>query len=321
MSENRELTISSITDLQIALMEDNNPAIKTYIEHIDRETANRAMEQAGEHFGFPTVEIEGVLRTSSGHIARVFGYKRPHAVLELLKRWDIDGVKLAGYTYDTCIKITEKLGLEANDRRSTLYDWPAFLIGGMNSTNEEARAVQLYLLRAERVARIGVVAVRQGQLQADFPDPAHGAAMTKLANLAWRGNSIAAHILETHYNVPVTKLLHQSDPELSTEANTIAQFLHLLVQDKTLEHNLRITKTETGYRISGQIREFALAFYEAARKHRIKPFFENNFSCGRILSRERDALFMLGWNSESKKSGGNTKYIFQYEPPSRLIEN
>lgn len=137
-----DLQIRSITDLQIALMEDNNQAIKNYIERLDRETSNEMMKTAGKVFGFPTVEIEGVFRTSLGHLAKVFGYNRPHALQELFIRRGISGIKMGGFTYDTCIEIRRGLALDADDNKSILLDYPAFLIGGMNSTNDEARKVQ-----------------------------------------------------------------------------------------------------------------------------------------------------------------------------------
>jgi hypothetical protein len=145
------LTINSVGDLQIALLENNNDAIKNYIERLDRETANEAMTRAGEFFGFPTVEIEGVIRTSAGYLARVFGYKQPFGLQKLLASRGIFGIKVAGFLHNV-ESIRTILGLDAKDYSAILYDWPAFLIGGMNSTNEEARVVQAYLLKMEKIA-------------------------------------------------------------------------------------------------------------------------------------------------------------------------
>lgn len=155
MVVNNDLEINNISDLQLALIENNNTAINGYIERLDRETSNVAIRQAGEHFGFPTIEVNGVFYAANQHIAAVFGYKKPNSFLELLKRRGIEGINMAGFTYDTCIKIKETLKLMDGDRKTTLHEWPAFLIGGMNSENEEAKAVQGYLLRMEKVARLG----------------------------------------------------------------------------------------------------------------------------------------------------------------------
>jgi hypothetical protein len=141
-------------------------------------------------------------------LAEVFGYKSPNSLLELLKRWGIEGIKMGGFTYDTCIEIRKDLELEDADHKSILYDWPAFLIGGMNSSNEPARQVQLYLLKMEKTARVGVASSKQ------LPNPAHVSAMIKLAGKAWDGNQIASYVLETVYGVPVTSLIPKAKSEL-----------------------------------------------------------------------------------------------------------
>ncbi|MDH4100601.1 MAG: hypothetical protein OEV28_08495 [Nitrospirota bacterium] len=321
MTERTELNISTIGDLQLALIENDNSAIKRYIEHIDRETANAAIQQAGEHFGFPTVEIEGVFRTSSGHLARVFGYKRSDFLVKLLKRYGISGVNIAGFRHDGGIKIHESLELNPQDHKSILYDWPAFLIGGMNSTNEEAQAVQGYLLKAERVARISIVAIKKGQVANGFPDPATGAVMAKLANFAWRGNPIASYILENTYNVPVGQLLHQTDPLLSETSGTISQYLHFICTDNMTGHGLKVVKTNKGYAVTGTPELFHRSFIEAARKHHLTQFFSSVVSLGAIIARETDALELLGWRRTARKVQGYHHYTYEYTPIEEETEN
>jgi hypothetical protein len=308
------LTINSVGDLQIALLENNNDAIKNYIERLDRETANEAMTRAGEFFGFSTVEIEGVVRTSGGHLAKVFGYKLSHGLAQLLKTRGIEGVKMGGFTQDMCIQIREKLNLPQDDHKSILYDWPAFLIGGMNSTNEEARVVQAYLLKMEKIARIGIVATKHAQLMSNFPDPSHGAVMAKLADRAWKGNPLASYILEKHYDVPVKHLLHRTDPELSETAGIISQFLHFVCEDQLTAHGLQVFKTERGYKIIGSPEMLYKTFLEIARRHHLMQFFGSVFSLGSIMSREADALEMLGWTRTVKKVQGYGRHTYEYTP-------
>ena len=69
----------------------------------------------------------------------------------------IYGIKMGGFQPEVEIQIRTDLDLLDGDHKTILYDWPAFLIGGMNSTNEPARQVQLYLLKMEKTARVGVV--------------------------------------------------------------------------------------------------------------------------------------------------------------------
>ncbi|MDP2167991.1 MAG: hypothetical protein Q8J64_06645 [Thermodesulfovibrionales bacterium] len=316
----KALTINSIGDLQLALIENNNGAIKDYIERLDRETSNEVMARAGEYFGFPTVEIEGVIRASAGHLARVFGYKRTQAFIELLERRGISGIKVAGFTHNTLSIIREKLGLGDKDFSAVLYDWPAFLIGGMNSTNTEAQVVQAYLLRMEKVARVGIVAVRQGQLTANFPEAAHGIVMSKLCKEAWRGNPLASYILERFYDVPVKQLLHRTDPELSEVAGTISQFLHFIAEDRLTAHGLKVTKTAEGWKVDGVPEMLYKSFIETARRHHLTQFFGSVASLGAILGREADALEMLGWRRSVRRIQGCNHYTYEYLPVAEIKE-
>ncbi|MDA8104661.1 MAG: hypothetical protein M0Z71_04710 [Nitrospiraceae bacterium] len=311
----KELTINSIGDLQIALIEDNNDAIKSYIERLDRETSNLAMTQAAGHFGFPVVEIEGVVRTSAGHLAKVFGYKQPRSLSDLLLRRGICGIKVGGFEHNTQIEIKQALSLDPDDHKSILYDWPAFLVGGMNSQNEEAQVVQAYLLRAEKIARVGIVAVKQGALTQHFPDAAHGLIMVKLAKQAWQGNPLASYILEKHYDVPVKQLLHRTDPELSELAGQIAQYLHFICDERITQFGIRFVHTEKGSKFVGNPQAIYQTLLYVARRHHLPQFFSSQFSLGSILGREADALDMLGWKRSVRKIEGYNEYTYEYIPP------
>lgn len=318
MKNEKNLEINNILDLQIALMEDNNSAIKGYVERLDRETSNAAMRQAGEHFGFPVVEIEGVVRTSAGHLARIFGYKAPRSLKDLLERRGIEGINIGGFEHNTQIKIQNELGLDPQDRKTILYDWPAFLIGGMNSTNEEARIVQTYLLRMERIARVGIVGVKRGQLIDNLPEPVHAMVKCKLAKEAWRGNPIASYILEHDYGIPVNQLLHRTDPEMSELAGTIVQYLNFIVEDKIIAYGIKILAGPHGFILKGKPEQLYTTFLEVARRHHLHRFFGSVYNLGSVLSREADAIEILGWRrSIGGKSNGYR--VYQFEQCRRIL--
>jgi hypothetical protein len=315
------LVIRSLGGLQLALLEDNNDAIRTYIERLDRETSNDALKAAGAHFDFPTVEVEGVFRTSGNHISRVFGYKRPEYLQKLLDRHGIFGINVGGFRHDGGIKIHETLGLSPHDQRTALYDWPAFLIAGMNSTNEEAKAVQAYLLRAEMISRVGIVAVRDSVIaHRDYPDAAIGSVMSKLAHQAWKGNPIAAHILEQEYAIPATELLAQADPEINDDTESLARYLMAIGTREVETPGLLVTKMpDLGYRIAGSTAKFFVAFLDIAHLRKEKPFFRSRIHLGQIMGREAMALELLGWRRRATKVKGIYRYVYEYTPP--LVED
>ncbi len=278
------------------------------------------MAAAGVHFGFPTVEIEGVVRSSAVHIGRVFGYKEQSGIKKILERRGINGVRMGGFGHDVQTLIREKLQLDPSDFKTILYDWPAFLIGGMNSTNAEAQTVQAYLLRMEKVARVGIVSVKRGDFAANFPDPSHGVVMAKLARDAWRGSPVAAYILEKYYDVPVRQLLHSPDPELSEDAGRISQYLHFVFDDQFTAHGLKITKTEAGYMLRGTTVQFYATFLDLSRRHRLPQFFSSTYNLGIYLAREAEALALLGWARTYHRSQGDRIYCYEYKPTADPIE-
>jgi len=306
MKRNEDFVISNLTGLDIALMENNTPAVEAYLERMDRETSNDAFRMMGEHFGFPTVEIQGVIWATGTDLARVLGYRNAHGLTQLLDRWGISGIRMGGFTHDVCIQLKQGLSLDPDDNRTILFQYPAILIGGMQSTNEQAKPVKLYMMRCEYLARVGVVALRRGvpPLNA-LPDAAHAKVKAKLAHDAYRGNPIAVYILETDYQIPVRELLGQTEPELSETVGLIDQYLHHVHDDRLENEELIIEDTETGYYIEGITTGLYMAFLQVARRHGLKIFFSHVNQLGTILSRERDALEILGWtrNMQAKRQG------------------
>ena len=155
MKDCATLVLATMADLELALMEDDVEAVQAFVDEIDRKTANEAFIRMGEHFCFPTVEIDGVVRGSAAHISTLLGYKKTHALTELLARWGIYGIKAGGFTYDTYSQLKQALGLNENDNSAILLPYSAILIAGMYSTNKEARPIKAYLLKCERLARTG----------------------------------------------------------------------------------------------------------------------------------------------------------------------
>jgi hypothetical protein len=258
-------------------------------------------------------------QTSAALLAKVFGYKTPFGLQKLLASRGIGGIKVGGFLQNV-ESLQRALGLDPSDHSSVLYDWPAFLIGGMNSTNEEAQVVQAYLLRMEKVARVGIVSVKRGEIMANFPDPSHGIVMAKLAKEAWRGSPIAAYILEKYYDVPVRQLLHKTDPELSEDAGKISQYLHFIYDDQYSTHGVRITKTEKGYIIRGTTVQMYATFLDIARRHHLPQFFTSTYNLGIYLSREAEALEILGWTRTYHRSQGDRIYCYEYKPKEDPIE-
>jgi hypothetical protein len=157
-----------LADLQVAIMENDNARVKDFLLEIDRDSANAAFRAAGEVFGFPTAELpNGIVIASAGHLAAVFGYKNPHGLIQLLRRWGISGVKVGGFTHDVCIQLKQALSLDPDDNRSILLEYSAFLVAGMYGTNKEAEAVKLYLFKCEQIARVGIAGAKS--LKAEDP--------------------------------------------------------------------------------------------------------------------------------------------------------
>ena len=271
MKNIKDLEINNILDLQIALMEDNNSAIKGYVERLDRETSNAAMRRAGKHFGFPTVEIEGVVRTNLRHLMRVFGYKRLWPIRKLLEERGIYGIKLGDFEQNTQSLIQEALHLDPSDY-SALSDWTAFLIGGISSTNEEARIVQTYFL--------------SGYLTDNLPETVHAMVKCKLAKEAWSGNPIASYVFEHDYGISAKML---------ALAGSIVQHLQFIVEDKIILYGLTVFKKGGGFAIEGREDQFYNTFREVNRRHHLHRFFWNPNNLDRHLLRGADVIETLGW--------------------------
>lgn len=148
--------MESLIKLEELLLEENSEGVKGYLSEIDRKTANEMVVKAGEAFGFPTIEIYGVVYTHMGMLAKIFGYASTSGISNLVEKHQLHSVKLAWYTLEVYSMAREIFGLSEKDSKATFVTWDTFLIAGMYGQNPEAQKVKLYLLKAERAVRVGV---------------------------------------------------------------------------------------------------------------------------------------------------------------------
>ncbi|TLD40620.1 MAG: hypothetical protein JETT_3118 [Candidatus Jettenia ecosi] len=148
--------MESLIKLEELLLEENSEGVKGYLSEIDRKTANEMMMKAGEVFGFPTIEIYGVVYTHMGMLAKIFGYASTSGISNLVEKHQLHSVKLAWYTLEVYSMAREIFGLSEKDSKATFVTWDTFLIAGMYGQNPEAQKAKLYLLKAERAFRIGM---------------------------------------------------------------------------------------------------------------------------------------------------------------------
>jgi len=89
--------MNSISNMQIAILEDNRGAVREQLNRLDRRTEGEMFQQAAEHFGFKTVEHHGIRLAMRSEIARVMGYKDESGLRKLCERYDLDAVSLGTF--------------------------------------------------------------------------------------------------------------------------------------------------------------------------------------------------------------------------------
>ena len=146
--------MKSLIDLQIAVLADDNNGIQSYLSEIDRKTETELFQRAGQHFGFKTVIVEGKCFAHRASLATVFGFQSESGVRMQFTRNEIPSRNYSSFAQNVRSKITQELGLREQDKSAILVGWDAFLVAGMQSTTDQAKQVQKYLLEAERAARV-----------------------------------------------------------------------------------------------------------------------------------------------------------------------
>lgn len=165
--------MTTITDLQIAVLNDNLTEAQSVITHLDRSTEAEIFQKAAEHFGFKTIEHQGRRYAMRNAIATIFGYADESGLRKICDRYQIEALAIRTFGHNVRMSIAKELGLSPNDGKTTFIGWEAFLLAAIESSTPKARAVHGYLLKMERAARIAAGAV-------DLANPAK----TKLTQLA-----------------------------------------------------------------------------------------------------------------------------------------
>lgn len=144
-----------LNDLQIALIDNDQAAVRAVIDELDRKTENERFQRAGELFGFKTVETGGRRIGYLPEIAGVMGYADASGLRKLGERYDLEAFSLGGYGQNVRQFLLESFGIHKQAGHATFVTWPTFLVAGMVATTANADAIKRYLLASERAARIG----------------------------------------------------------------------------------------------------------------------------------------------------------------------
>lgn len=156
--------MKSILELQIAVMSDDKSGIHAVLDEIDRRTENEMFRKAGEHFGFETVETGGRRIAYLPPLSAVFGYSDASGLRKIAERYDLDTSQIGCYGQNVRHMLLEKFGIHNKAAHATFVTWQVFLLAGMVSTTPSADTIKMYLLQAEKAARIasGTLAITRG---------------------------------------------------------------------------------------------------------------------------------------------------------------
>lgn len=156
----------SLVVLEKALLEENIDDVKGYILEIDRKTSNEAFRLLGEYLGLTTMEIEGVRYSHLGSTSQIMGYSDPSGLSKLMSTYQIMTPKIGWYGLEVRPRIREVFNLNPKDSEATFISYEGLLIAGMQGTTDGAKKIKLYLLAAERTARIGIATIDEFKYEA-----------------------------------------------------------------------------------------------------------------------------------------------------------
>lgn len=155
----------SLLVLEAEILKGSVDGVKNYLEDLDRKTANDAFKLLGEHLGLTILEIDGICYAHLGRASQIMGYTDPSSLSQLTRAYQIMTPKIGWFEDETRSRIRETFNLDPKDSQATFVPYAGFLIAGMSGTTDGAKKIKLYLLEAERVARIGIATLDQFKLE------------------------------------------------------------------------------------------------------------------------------------------------------------
>jgi len=153
--------MKSLIVLEAEILKESVDGVKNYLEDLDRKTANESFRLLGEHLGLTTMEIEGIRYAHLASASKIMGYSDPSGLAKLMSAYQIMTPKIGWYGVEVRSRIREIFGLDEKDSVATFVPYAGILVAGMQGETDGAKKIKLYLLEAERVARIGIATLDQ----------------------------------------------------------------------------------------------------------------------------------------------------------------
>jgi len=149
-------------------------SVKELLEHIDNESGNEMMKMFSSQYKIPVVNVNGILRTSTKEVMKLFGITKRCHLPQLWKKYGLQTLKLKGlkeaytikgYTPETAIlqEIAETLNLSPLATDVCLPGWQEILVAGIHGRTEMADKIKRYLLTTEKYARSEIYVQSKGQ--------------------------------------------------------------------------------------------------------------------------------------------------------------
>lgn len=151
----------SLIVLEAEILKESVDGVKNYLEDIDRKTANDAFRLLGEHLGLTTMEIEGIRYAHLSRASQIMGYANESGLRKLMSTYQITTPKIGWFVPEVRTRIRNTFDLDEKDSQATLMPYTGILLAGMSGMTDGAKKIKLYLLEAERVARIGIATLDQ----------------------------------------------------------------------------------------------------------------------------------------------------------------
>jgi len=148
--------MKNLASLELAILNNDEETVSDYVAEIDRKTANLMMKEAGETFGFPTIDWQGRTWTHMGMLSQIFGYSTISGVYYLTEKYLLMTAKIGWFTVELKTSVREIFNLSEKDSQAVFVTWDTILVCGMCGRGERADKVKAYLLEVERAFRTGI---------------------------------------------------------------------------------------------------------------------------------------------------------------------